>query len=146
MIVLYLFSINFKTMVTWRAWTPFFILVFHVSRFSSLFIQLWILYNTQKYLIQHVGLHYLLYFYPLFPFINLGKSITYQSWILCPRLTNPIYPSMTSASGWLNIPVTHLLNSWMGKTGMSKSWAQDPGLVSNGFTKIYKKKKRIKIY
>ena len=44
----------------------------------------------------------------------------------------------------LNIPVAHSLKSWMGKTGMSKSWAQDPGLVSNGFANIDKSKKRIK--
>ena len=46
----------------------------------------------------------------------------------------------------LNIPVTHSLKSWMRKTGMSKSWSKYPGLVSNGFTKIGKRKNRIKIY
>ena len=31
-----------------------------------------------------------------------------------------------------------------GKTGISESWPQDPVLVSNGFTKIDKRKRRIK--
>ena len=30
----------------------------------------------------------------------------------------------------LDIPVTHLLKLCMGKTGMTGSWLQDPGLVS----------------
>ena len=45
----------------------------------------------------------------------------------------------------LNIPFTHLLKSWIVKTGMSGSWSQDPGLISNEFTNIDKGKKRIKI-
>ena len=52
---------------------------------------------------------------------------------------------MSSPVTRLNITVTHLLKSSMGKTGMSKSWEQDTGLVSNGFTKIDKNKIRIKI-
>ena len=44
----------------------------------------------------------------------------------------------------LNIPVMHSLKSWMGETGTSKSWTQDPGMVSNGFTNIDKNKMRIK--
>ena len=39
----------------------------------------------------------------------------------------------------LNIPATHSLNKWMGKTEIIKSWAQDPGLVSNVFTKMDKR-------
>ena len=44
----------------------------------------------------------------------------------------------------LNIPVMHSLKLWIGETGMGKSWAQDPGLVSNVFTNIDKSKMRIK--
>ena len=31
----------------------------------------------------------------------------------------------------LNVPVTHLLKSWMEKTVKNGSWSQYPGLVSN---------------
>ena len=43
------------------------------------------------------------------------------------------------------IPVTHLLNSLIVKTGISRSRSQYPGLVSNEFTKIDKENNRIKI-
>ena len=38
----------------------------------------------------------------------------------------------------LNIPVTRSLKWWLGKTGISESLSQVPGLVSNAFTKIDK--------
>ena len=45
----------------------------------------------------------------------------------------------------LNIPVTHLLKLWMGKTGISGYRSQDAGLVGHEFTKIDKLNKRINI-
>ena len=48
-----------------------------------------------------------------------------------------------SAVTRLNIPVTHSLKTQMGLKKMSKSWVQDIGLVSNEFTNIDKRKKRI---
>ena len=38
----------------------------------------------------------------------------------------------------LNIPVTHLMRSWMKKTGIIGYWSRDPLLVSNKITNIYK--------
>ena len=51
---------------------------------------------------------------------------------------------MSSLITRLTIPVTHLLNKWMIKTEIIKSWAQDPGLVSKVFTKMDKRIIRIK--
>ena len=45
----------------------------------------------------------------------------------------------------VNIPVTHLLNLWMGNTIIIETWSQDTGLVSDNITKIEKVKKWINI-
>ena len=45
----------------------------------------------------------------------------------------------------LNIPFTHLLKSWMGKTGMSEISSRDIGLVSDEFINIDKVNNIIKI-
>ena len=52
---------------------------------------------------------------------------------------------MSSPVTRLNIPFTHSLKLWMGKTGISVSLSQYPGLVSNEFTRIDKGKNRTKI-
>ena len=47
---------------------------------------------------------------------------------------------MSSPVTRINIPVTHLMYLWMGKTGMCNYWDHDPGLISHGFTNIDKKR------
>ena len=77
-------------MITWWDWPTFFIIVFRVSWFISLDSLLDIFQNPA---IPHPPGRTILViiFYPLFSFINIDKSITYQSWNLWPRLTHSYF-------------------------------------------------------
>ena len=62
----------------------------------------------------------------------------FQSWLKCyickfvSRITESWMESWNMTQ--LNIPVTHLLKSWMGEIGIIGSWLQDLGLVSKIWT------------
>ena len=66
-------------MVTWWDWNTSFNLVFHVYCFIFLLSHSWILSISQQSPINHAGLHYLLYFYPL-----LFSSIFMNPWLTSP--------------------------------------------------------------
>ena len=119
-IVLSLFLFNFKIyIVTWWACPTSFNPVFRFSCFVFLLSHIWILSSTA---IPHPPCRttLLIIFLSSFHFINIGKSITYQSRILYPRL-NHSYLSYTrlqivrecniqSCHGWWRHP--WLLSYW----------------------------------
>ena len=78
-------------MITWWTWTTLIILVFHVSCFNSL--------ESLMDIVQHISTPHppgrttlVVIFYTLLSFINLGKFITYQYWILWSRSTHSCFP------------------------------------------------------
>ena len=114
-LVFSLFCSNLKTMITWWAWTTSIILVFHVSCFGSP--------DSLLGLFQYTAITHpsgrttlvIIYYHPL-SFINIGKLITCQSWILWSRLTDSCFshPWLQQVRGW-NIQSCHgrLCHTWL---------------------------------
>ena len=77
-------------MITWLAWPNLIIIVFHVSRFSFPESLLDLFRHTA---ITHspVRTTLALIFYTFLYFINIGKLITYHSWILWSRPTHSCF-------------------------------------------------------
>ena len=106
-------------MITWWTWPTFIILVFHFSRFNSL--------ESLLDLVQRTAIPHppgrttlVIIFYTHSPFIHIGKSITYQYWILCPSLTHSCSsnPQLQWVCDW-NIQSCH---GWWRHPWLQSSW------------------------